>query len=106
MQHVCTSCASSRSPSSALLPFLGVEGSPTKTDYRKKGTLILTSPLEDPVICPIQMVGGLVAKAIDDNVVPVLPARVLDWFLPSLFRYRLLQAGGPSFFLRGVIFEG
>ena len=35
-----------RSPSSALLPFLG-EGSPTKIDYRKKGTLILTSPLED-----------------------------------------------------------
>ena len=32
--------------SSALLPaFLG-EGSPTKIDYRKKGTLILTSLLE------------------------------------------------------------
>ena len=27
-------------------PFLG-EGSPTQIDYRKKGTLILTSPLED-----------------------------------------------------------
>ena len=27
-------------------PFLG-EGSPTKIDYRKKGTLILTSLLED-----------------------------------------------------------
>ena len=36
-----------RSPSSALYPFLG-EGSPIKTDYRKKsGTLILTSLLED-----------------------------------------------------------
>ena len=36
-----------RSPRSALLsPFLG-EGSPTKIDYRKKGTLILTSLLED-----------------------------------------------------------
>ena len=36
-----------RSPSSALLsPFLG-EGSPTKIDYRKRGTLILTSLLED-----------------------------------------------------------
>ena len=34
-----------RSPSSALLPFLE-EGSPTKIDYRKKGTLILTSLLE------------------------------------------------------------
>ena len=33
--------------SSALLsPFLG-EGSPTKIDYRKKGTLVLTSLLED-----------------------------------------------------------
>ena len=29
-------------------PFLGV-GSPTKTDHRKKGTLILTSLLEDLV---------------------------------------------------------
>ena len=29
-------------------PFLG-EGSPTKIDYIKKGTLILTSLLEDPV---------------------------------------------------------
>ena len=36
-----------RSTSSALLPtFLG-EGSPTKIDYRTKGTLILTSLLED-----------------------------------------------------------
>ena len=35
-----------RSPSSAILPFFG-EGSPTKIDYRKKGTLILTSLLED-----------------------------------------------------------
>ena len=36
-------------PSSALLPtFLG-EGFPTKIDYRKKGTLILTSLLEDLV---------------------------------------------------------
>ena len=37
-----------RSPSSALLPLLG-EGSPTKIDYRKKGTLILTCLLEDLV---------------------------------------------------------
>ena len=37
-----------RSPSSALLPFLFGGGSPTKIDYRKKvGTLILTSVLED-----------------------------------------------------------
>ena len=35
-----------RSPSSALLPFFG-EGFPTKIDYRKKGTLILTSLLDD-----------------------------------------------------------
>ena len=36
-----------RSPSSVLShPFFG-EGSPTKVDYSKKGTLILTSPLED-----------------------------------------------------------
>ena len=38
-----------RSPSTALLsPFLG-EGSPTNIDYRKKGTLSLTSLLEDLV---------------------------------------------------------
>ena len=37
-----------RSPSSALShPFFGWEGSPAKIDYRKKGTLILTSLLED-----------------------------------------------------------
>ena len=40
-------CQISRLCSSALLsPFLG-EGSPTKIDYRKRGTLILTSLLED-----------------------------------------------------------
>ena len=32
-----------------LTPFFG-EGSPPKIDYRKKGTLILTSPLEDLVV--------------------------------------------------------
>ena len=38
----------SRSPSSALShPFFGWEGSPTKIDYSKKGTLILSSLLED-----------------------------------------------------------
>ena len=31
-----------------LTPFLR-EGSPTKTDYRKKGTLVLTSLLDFPV---------------------------------------------------------
>ena len=36
----------SRCPSSALLPFFG-EGSTTKIDYREKGTLVLTSLLED-----------------------------------------------------------
>ena len=35
-----------RSPTSALLPFVG-GGSPTKIDYRKKGTLILASLLEE-----------------------------------------------------------
>ena len=39
-------CEFTRSPNSALLLFFG-EGSPTKIDYRKKGTLILTSLLED-----------------------------------------------------------
>ena len=38
---------SSRSPSNALLPFFLAEGSPTKIDYNKKGTLLLTSLLED-----------------------------------------------------------
>ena len=33
-------------PVVAFYPFLG-EGSPTKLDYRKRGTLILTSLLED-----------------------------------------------------------
>ena len=43
-----------RSPSSALLPFLG-EGSPTLKDCRKKGTLTLSSLLEDLVktVCPL-----------------------------------------------------
>ena len=36
-----------RSPSSALLTFLGWEGSPTKIDCGKKGTLILASLLEE-----------------------------------------------------------
>ena len=30
-----------------LLPFFGWEGSPTKIDYRKKGTFILSSLLEN-----------------------------------------------------------
>ena len=34
-------------------PFLGEEGSPTKIDYSKKGTLILTSLLEDLVPFPL-----------------------------------------------------
>ena len=39
-----------RSPSSALLPFLRVVGSPTKNRLQRKvGTLILTSLLEDLV---------------------------------------------------------
>ena len=33
-------------PARGTVSFLGA-GSPTKIDYRKKGTLILTSPLED-----------------------------------------------------------
>ena len=36
-------------PEVPFYPFLG-EGSPTNIDYRKKGTLILTSLLEDPVL--------------------------------------------------------
>ena len=44
------SAAFSRSPSSALLPSCLGEGSPTKINYRKKGTLILTSLLEDLVL--------------------------------------------------------
>ena len=35
-----------RCPGSALLPFLG-GGFPTQIDYRKKGTHVLTSLLED-----------------------------------------------------------
>ena len=40
-------------------PFLG-EGSPTKIDYRKKGTLILSSLLEDLVnrFCGFQAEGA------------------------------------------------
>ena len=40
---------SSTGSPSALLPFFGLEGSPVIIDYRKKGTLILTSLLEDLV---------------------------------------------------------
>ena len=43
----------SRCPSSGLVHFFGGEGSPTKIDYRKKGTLILTSLLED-LVCTSQ----------------------------------------------------
>ena len=47
----------SRSPSSALLPFLFLEeGSPIKTDYRKKGTLIITTLLEDLVFVLVLLV--------------------------------------------------
>ena len=50
-----------RSPSSALsYPFLG-EGSPAKIDDRKKGALILTSPLEDRVCHPL--IGGTKSEA-------------------------------------------
>ena len=41
--------ASTRSPSSALLPTFWGEGSPTKIRYSKRGTLIPTSLLEDLV---------------------------------------------------------
>ena len=41
-----------RSPSSALLPFFLRNKSNTKIDYRKMGTLILTSLLEDLVAEP------------------------------------------------------
>ena len=48
---LCVRRSLSRSPNSALShPFFGWEGSRTKMDYRKKGTLILTSPLEDLVM--------------------------------------------------------
>ena len=36
-----------RPPSSGLLPFFWGEGSPTKIDYSKSGTLIVSSLLED-----------------------------------------------------------
>ena len=49
----------SGSPSFALLPtFLG-EGSPTKIDYRHRGTLILTSLLEDLVVLDCYCVRSL-----------------------------------------------
>ena len=38
-----------------LISFFGWEGSPTKIDYRKKGTLILTSLLEDLVNFNLQV---------------------------------------------------
>ena len=42
-----------RPPSSALLPFLfRGEGSPTKIDYRKKGTLVLTSLPDGHLLSP------------------------------------------------------
>ena len=39
-----------------------VEGSPTKTECSKKGTLILTSLLEDQVLEPMLLGGGEVNK--------------------------------------------
>ena len=47
-----------RSPSCALLPFFGWQGFPTKINYRKKGTRILTSLLEDLVLFVVFCLGG------------------------------------------------
>ena len=38
--------------------FFGWEGSLTKIDYRKKGTLILTSLLQDLVVSPLLLCHG------------------------------------------------
>ena len=52
----------SRCPSSALShPFLG-EGSPSKIDYRKKSTLILTSLLEELVVSNLHEKGRLTKR--------------------------------------------
>ena len=51
-----------RSPSSALLPFLG-EGSPTEIDYRKMGSLILTSLLQDLVAILSQLLAQVAVLA-------------------------------------------
>ena len=47
---ICRCRAPARSPSGALLPTFLREGSPTKLDYREKGPLLQTSPLEDLVL--------------------------------------------------------
>ena len=57
-----------RFPGSALLPTILGEGSPTKIDYRKKGTPVLASLLEDLgillqllLIAPLDVGAGSVA---------------------------------------------
>ena len=65
---------SARSPSNALLPcFFGGEGSPTKIDYRKKGTLILTALLED-----------LVRKARNEPFICLLPGEMRATRCPAV----------------------
>ena len=51
-----------RSPVVPFYPFLG-EGSRTKIDYRKKGTLILSSLLEDLVYFPFAVASFSPCKA-------------------------------------------
>ena len=50
---------SSRSPGSALSPLFWGEGSPAEINYRRKGTPILTSLLEDLVLLVRSNRGGL-----------------------------------------------
>ena len=65
----------SRSSSSALLPTCLGEGSSTKINYRKKGTLILTSLLEDLEIagflfqCGFLIIGTLQHKTSPDKAI-------------------------------------
>ena len=75
-------------------PFLG-EGSPTKIDYRRKGTLILTSLLED--------LGKAPPKKKHTNTQPAQEQQRLTGFitfqtcgLPWFGRLALLKVGCPS----------
>ena len=68
-----------RSPSSApaRLPFFSWEGSPTKIDYRKNGTRILASLLED-LVNKLVTVG----KGLEDGPDP--HGGSLSWWLPAI----------------------
>ena len=72
--------------------FLGWEGSPTKIGYRKKGTLILSSPLED--LGKMDLLVLIVISGSQANPKSRYPAIFLSFLKPVTH-----IVGSQSFFL-------